>query len=39
LNAHTTINAGQDKPFTAPTHLSPEFSWNAHSGCHGNLSG
>jgi hypothetical protein len=39
LNTHTTANAGQNKPFTAPAHLTPEFSRNAHSGYHRDFSG
>jgi hypothetical protein len=39
LNAHTTVYARQNKPFTAATHLTPEFSRNANSGCHRDLSG
>lgn len=38
LNAHTTVEAGQDKPFTTSTNQPTIFSWNAHSGRHGNLS-
>lgn len=39
LNAHTTVDTWQDKPFTTSTNQPTILSWDAHSGRHGNLSG